>query len=1166
MAKVYNLMMLAILFIAGTTAAQAESRYVISDEEVNWDADSFEEGVDFIINNGYLGGGTVDVISGTSKASYISENEFFQLEAVSETDEGYVSYRLKCTSTGEYLVNNSGSVSYSSTASRAWVFVIKDAVTWDEDDIDDDLVDDYTSATVSTPYGNGVIFVDASATSDSEAGDFYYLCTGDEGESPYFSTSDYYTNLLLVYSVEEHLYQLTGAEYLSQMVYEIMGDSEPSDLYNTGDQPGEISEELMEELQAAYDACIELINEDSTDQDACEAAATRLAEALQAAEDGVIMVEAGYYWFGNARTDVNACYDDGSQICWTLNEDWDYPTIGEMVASDMKYVWQIIENEEESGSYYIRNVYTGRYVGVATYIYIYIETTEEAEESFYIYPQDKTHFLIESASLREEPFLEGYNFLHADGNVNGIVLWTSDATASGWTFITCPESEVERVQSLIEQDKLNTELEELIEEALADYEKGFSYSFDGYSDGHLDNDESGDIMGLVTSIDQVSTNSLETTEGSLEALLDSDISSGNFYHSIWSSTAATAADYDCTEVYPYLQFDLGQAVSDIKVKMWSRYNGSSYYTSNLPGNFNVLVSETPDDEDSWVQVSTAETILKWPNYVTGDDGEEEEEDEETVAYADIHFGADYQYVRLEVTNRYGSTSDFKTLTISSACYNMAEIRVFEEWYDESTSLITAVPDEIVTALLEAIETAEAVVEAGTTTQEDVDAFQAAYDLFLEYFPDPDSVTDAISEALTYYENGSEGTTAGYYVEGSLAEFYAALVEVEAQVSDVMTMDEVNSCLEAIETALATLQENLIMPEADTWYFIVSRSSSTPADSYVEATGNGVDENVWVESTDEDLLNRLGVYWKLIDNEDGTYSLLNALYNEYLDTPTEIQSVGMSTQGDTCVFTLRSARAGNYFNLVFDAEEGIYLNADPSGPVVTWDTAEGTDNSCFEFVEAIPDTNWDGAIAWDVATGYNLITLPIGVESDGSCYTAIGLSTSDDGSTYLEFEQVAKRTEIEAGTPFIYVNEDQSTAYFDCTETSVDELVYVSEALTVNGVVGTLAPIDEIAVGYGILYNNTAFVPSEDGDGVDNNSGYVLPSVPTTDETGDLSILVDGTLTSISTAAVSTESAASIVNVYTLSGTLVRTNVKNANATNGLPAGIYIVGKQKVLVK
>ena len=44
------------------------------------------------------------------------------------------------------------------------------------------------------------------------------------------------------------------------------------------------------------------------------------------------------------------------------------------------------------------------------------------------------------------------------------------------------------------------------------------------------------------------------------------------------------------------------------------------------------------------------------------------------------------------------------------------------------------------------------------------------------------------------------------------------------------------------------------------------------------------------------------------------------------------------------------------------------------------------------------------------------------------------------------------------------------------------------------------------------------------------------------------------------------SGSDIVNVYTLQGIMLRRGVPQANATAGLPAGVYIVGDRKVVVR
>lgn len=179
-------------------------------------------------------------------------------------------------------------------------------------------------------------------------------------------------------------------------------------------------------------------------------------------------------------------------------------------------------------------------------------------------------------------------------------------------------------------------------------------------------------------------------------------------------------------------------------------------------------------------------------------------------------------------------------------------------------------------------------------------------------------------------------------------------------------------------------------------------------------------------------------------------------------------------------------------------------------------------------------------------------------ADKNCYSVIGRNENA-----LELENISG--EIPAGTPFFYVNTgNEETVAVLLTDDKIGSINFVTEAKTVNGLAGTLAPIDSIHVGYGILYNNKTIVDAAAGDGVACNSGYILPTVPSTTAKGAVQIMIDGKIDAIQNAVVNTEAA--VVNVYTLTGVKVRANVKAENAVKNLPAGLYIIGSKKVLVK
>ena len=104
-------------------------------------------------------------------------------------------------------------------------------------------------------------------------------------------------------------------------------------------------------------------------------------------------------------------------------------------------------------------------------------------------------------------------------------------------------------------------------------------------------------------------------------------------------------------------------------------------------------------------------------------------------------------------------------------------------------------------------------------------------------------------------------------------------------------------------------------------------------------------------------------------------------------------------------------------------------------------------------------------------------------------------------------------------------------------------------------------------GKGILRNGSVVYiksTSSSNRNIPGNSGYI--NYVETTETGDAFIeLTGGSLTTGIAGGVIVDNNAK-VNVYTISGVQVRKAVKAADATKGLPAGIYVVGGRKVIVK
>ena len=316
---------------------------------------------------------------------------------------------------------------------------------------------------------------------------------------------------------------------------------------------------------------------------------------------------------------------------------------------------------------------------------------------------------------------------------------------------------------------------------------------------------------------------------------------------------------------------------------------------------------------------------------------------------------------------------------------------------------------------------------------------------------------------------------------------------------------------------------------------------------------------WLHPSD-DVTYRPYTIWKFIHNGDGTFLLKNVMTGEYLNNPKDFtRSVIGSTEADTCAFTLRSAKVPGVFNVVF--EENVYLNAEPgSKNVVTWSVANGSDNSAFSFEEVDVENAYEGAIHWNVnPSKFTIITLPVDIYSpEGNAFSLVGRNANN-----LVLSPI--NGVITGGTPFFFKEEyGESTFNFETVETTVEGLANhtAGEALEVNNLVGTLAPISELNVGYGILYQGATIVDSKAHEGVANNSGYININVPATEETSDVVIPIDGKIDAVTNVVLEKNGDSA---VYTLSGVKVRSHARTASDLKGLPAGIYLIGGKKVLV-
>lgn len=1191
MKKMYNLLTMLVLFLMGSTSmmAQEDNRYQVAGGSTGsgqeWTVDNIETGVDFVLQSGKAAlAGNVDFVRGLGKSTFLNDQNLFQLESAGEDADGEAMYYLKEKISGKYLQNDA--YGFGESKARAWKFRIVQPQVYMAEDLekvgDECPINNWAVATTAAVGdANHVIFTDAAHSASEcedttvvKKGSVRFLVNGNVGAAPSLGR-DFAMNTWMLFPVEK----LTGSKYLYDALQELFPSSDPN-IYNPGTEPGQISQELYDELMNSYKAAEKLIEEGNEDHAACVAAYQRCIKALEAARAGAVPIKEGYYFFKSSRSEHNGTYDDGTALHWTYQKQWFAPQErpeGQqtMTLDDAQYVWHIQSNKEANdGSFYIQNFYTKRYVGTAKNRGEAIKTTETAEEAFLIYPQDKEDFVIESVSRKEDP-LVGYpnegspllTALHCQKDANGVVIWTTDAPASGWVFLNANAEDIKRLEGLIAQDKLNKALAAELTTAETTYKKGFYYEFVGGSrDGKLDME--GDApAGLLKSVDQLSFNMTETSEGSEEALVDGNIESGNFYHSDWKG------NYDHSLAYPYIQVDLKQQMDSIAVKMWARRNNDSYLTGNAPGNVIVSATNTPEDSTSWKVIGNVQPTYPWARHAVASTGEDSTYANNSVGFFEVALGGKYQHVRFEVTRRQsnGADEDFKKMGNGAGNFNLGEMRVFQAKYNPAKSLIEAVPAAQKEALVKVITDAKAAIEAGNATQELIDQVKKAVEDFKAVYPDPQVVKDILAEAKAQHAAAEEGAEVGYFQAGAKEALKKIIDEVEPTIKDVMSLSEVNAAKELLNQGLEAFAAKLNIPAADKFYYIVSATASEQAgsakDGKMTVSGNG-SRVKWYKDSD-DYINNNSItiggnakyVWKMIKKGNGVV-FQNVATGEYMNnTHKNNVGVNMSTEADTCAFTFRSAKKPGLLNIV--CKENVFLNAQPaSNNLVTWGEANGADNSAFTFEEVTDELNTE--IDWLVNTNKKtILTLPVSVTADDQCYTVIGRKDNNLELKKIEGEVIA------AGTPFFYIDayEYEAAKFEIAGATTYEELLasVAKEAKAVNGLQGTLAAVDSLAPKHGILYNGEAIVDSKLGEGAANNSGYLTSALPTTSETGDAQILIDGEITIIG-GVVAQPEAQAVVNVYNLSGVKVRANVKSVNDLKGLPAGIYIMGNKKVLVK
>ena len=1149
MKKIYNLLAAVVLMIAGATTVQAQ--YWMPDYQGGDitagtpNVQAIVPGVPYALLCSNSDGSEGQYLCNAGKSAAITDSCLFVFEVAGENAEGETVYMLKRNTDGKYLQNDEG-VKFTTDAEEAYRFTAGKADWVAKDEIVELTFEElwaagFTKYVSTCPMGDDVWVFPTENFNYDDADTYTYFAGWWGGNSPAFwSYID--TNAWKVVPV----YEAKGSEWISCLLNEYFPNGFSYDAYAPGENPGQCDQALLDACNDAYNACYDLMVNESTDDAACRAAGETLIAAYDALIASVKPIGPGYYYFVNWRTDGHAAaiYASDAGVYWDYTELPEAPTV-----ETAAYVWQLIQSEEDPNIYYLKNYKTGKYIGGKDGLSQVMPQVNEPFGYNVTYNTNNEENLAGYFNIANPKNPSTFT-LHTQVAGKSLVYWYATAPASLWQVVTVDEADLEALKGEVEQAMRNDEMAALVADAQAAYKGARSYTSDATADGNFDD------PGLIYDATQIASNATEPTEGSIEALLDGDF--GTFYHSMWS-TAPDPNDWH------NMQFDLGEELNCFVLKYAKRDLADSH---GAPQQVEILGCNDADMADLTTGTWESEGLfnLTYTYAVDYSSGTKEN----YAGIAGIELSKPYRYIRM-VVKKTGK----QQLTQGYPFWYLSELRLYPAQYDAVNSTLAAIPEEIVNNLLAAIAKAQGELANNAATQATLDELEAAYEAWVENYPDPTVLTDLLAQAQDLVDNAAIGDELGYYPQSAVDALQAVIDEVTPQVKNVMSLDEINPLKEQLRAAITAFNNSLAIPAQDAIYYIESAAESAAGYHRLFANGSGTNVNIkhgyyTLPEGEEDQNNgiydgnmesRLDAMWTVIKNEDGSVSFRNLATGLYMANPKE-NNAAVKQVAEPDSFVLRGAPGlAGAFNVIMT--DGVYLNAQPNGNnvgnMVTWNSANGADNSAFVFVEA----EMPMAYVYDFYEESRVLTLPIDVMpflASGAFYNVEG---QKDGQLYL----VENTDEtIKAGTPVIYVPTPDMESYtenFFLEATSPEELVYNYTPFEVNGLMGV---VDTVTVKNIAVLSTEKVRMKESATTVSANTGYFKYAPALEAPVGTVSFKIDGTLASEVAISNLEINPTATVDVYTISGVRLRSNVKGGVATRNLPAGLYIIGGKKVLVK
>lgn len=1153
-----------------------------------------------------------EYLCGQGYATTVSKDCVYRFEKVDGTADGHNLYVLKRVATGEYFADHTvgdeedtsdspfdGHMTKLTTdKAQAMKFTVVPGV----ENSDDPRA---TSAGGNQDYSRVGFVLATDHRAENAAADVQYL--GHYSEPFYSLYKD--TNYWLIFSV----FQPTGKEKLLAYTTAYYGtdNADPALNYPAGTTPGYFKAGLVDAAHAAWQEAYDILQVEGsytlTDEETnvlCDKIENTMT-ALKAS-DARFPLTAGRYFINdnrdtklylNATTVSNK--DAWACSAYTVPEELDY--------SAANYLWDVEVAGQDS--IYLKHLLTG----------LYVQGTM-ADNNHYALGTEPVALKLSAptAGNRATFWITPKGNERACTNPAGWVLSWTDVNDAGnhftFTAVDVDDAKIAQWAAEAKQIKLNETLSTTYANATAQYNGGNVFNRpEGATYTGLFT-EDGKMVSATGDEDNSNwwCNKKQGNEGTYEALTDNDPTS--YFHSNWGGGEFEPS----IEKNHYLVAKLDAPASgDIMIKVAKRATGNDY-----PTQFAVYGANDFDKAAgtaSWVfqgyaDISYTDSVAYTMKDAAGNDSIASSiKDGVGVAYA--HLDASYAYLRFSATKtqynagKPANNRGYFCLAQMNVWPTTGVVKTVTPEYQEA---LTAAP-EVYATLGEEIKKAAAELAAGKATQAQIDALNAAIEAFKNNLPVPSRVTDAYNAAKAFLDaantNNMIGTELAQYSQETADALQTTLAKYET--FDKIDLVSINAAVNDINAAFSAFKGSVRLPEAGKYYTIKSASTKVVAEADKDSQGyQGAIYNAIVYSTGNNKSNSLSDANSAVrftfanhssevtaDGETSLDAMMSSL-SDSISLKDDASYVWKAETAQDGKMVLRNLATGMYltgangklyqsteptpilgegvkpnvfrFNLGENAN-GVtqYMNTKgATGTVVPWkDPAD--ENSYWQFNELADDDYTTECFAIKgVSEGqYYACTFPVAITPDGNAvpYTVLGVNEAKDKLILAEVED-----EVPAGTPVILLadvltnNGDGTVGNLTVGCEDLASAEFVFEPKVGDGLCGVLCEPVEIAETCGHIANGKIVTGAYT---VPCNGAY-LANAAITAEKGkasiDLAKGVGDTLTGIDDAKVVV--LPSVVNVYGINGQLIKKSVKAANATKNLPAGVYVIGGQKVLVK